>query len=383
MVAGSLKEKKDYYYMVLELRDQNGKRKQKTISTGLKVKGNKKRAEAMLHEHRSMYTNETKKNKTEDVLFEDFMAMWLETKKHSIRLTTYGSYQIAVHAKIIPYFEGRNITLSNLAAKDLQNFYEHLLKTISPSSVKRVYANINSALKFAIKQDYVATNVNEKTEIPRNNQYVAEYYSTEEINRLFEISENTIYEFPVLFGLFYGMRRSEAIGMRWDAISWDNNTLTIDHTVTTATVNNKRQLIISDTTKNKSSRRTLPLVPFVREKLLSLKEKQEANKKLCGNSYNRTYIDYICVDTVGDIINPDYITQSFKDFLIKNDLKPVRYHDLRHSCASAMLSVGVPMKQIQDWLGHSDFGTTANIYAHLQSDSKVASAQALEALLNV
>ncbi len=70
-------------------------------------------------------------------------------------------------------------------------------------------------------------------------------------------------------------------------------------------------------------------------------------------------------------------TESFRKLLRANELREIRFHDLRHSCASLMLANGVPMKQIQDWLGHSDFSTTANIYAHLDYNSKISSADAM------
>ena len=80
---------------------------------------------------------------------------------------------------------------------------------------------------------------------------------------------------------------------------------------------------------------------------------------------------------MGNLINPDYITDAFPRFLEKNNLRRIRFHDLRHSCASLLLANGVAMKQIQEWLGHSDFSTTANIYAHLDFNSKLASADAM------
>ena len=113
--------------------------------------------------------------------------------------------------------------------------------------------------------------------------------------------------------------------------------------------------------------RTLPLVPFMRERLLALKEEQQENRRLCGRSYIREYLEYVCVNEIGDLIKPHYVTESFPKLLKAKGMRQIRYHDLRHSCASLLLANGVPMKQIQEWLGHSDFSTTANIYAHLDS----------------
>lgn len=78
-----------------------------------------------------------------------------------------------------------------------------------------------------------------------------------------------------------------------------------------------------------------------------------------------------------DFFTPSYVTQSFPKLLKANGFRHIRFHDLRHSCASLLLKNGVPMKQIQEWLGHSDFSTTANIYAHLDCSSKLISADAM------
>ena len=141
--------------------------------------------------------------------------------------------------------------------------------------------------------------------------------------------------------------------------------------------------VAEDRTKNKSSMRTLPLVPFVKERLLELKAEQEENRRLCGRSYVKDYTGYVCINEIGDIIKPNYVSCGFPKLLEEHGLRRVRYHDLRHSCASLLLANGVPMKQIQEWLGHSDFSTTANIYAHLEYSSKVISADAMLAGLGI
>lgn len=115
-----------------------------------------------------------------------------------------------------------------------------------------------------------------------------------------------------------------------------------------------------------------------REYFMEVKKAQEINKKVCGNCYNHKYDGYIFVDELGERMKPDYLTSYFPEYIQKHGMKRMRFHDLRHSCASLLLANGVPLKQIQEWLGHSDFSTTANIYAHLDYTSKISSAQAME-----
>ena len=99
---------------------------------------------------------------------------------------------------------------------------------------------------------------------------------------------------------------------------------------------------------------------------------------VCGNCYNYDYDGYVFVNELGERMRPNYLTEYFPKYIAKHGMPKMRFHDLRHSCASLLLANGVPLKQIQEWLGHSDFSTTANIYAHLDYRSKISSAQAME-----
>ena len=377
MVAGHLREKSGYYYAVLNYTDSLGKRKTKWISTGLTVKGNKKRAETILMDARRNFNPEEPKVMNGDILFADYMEKWLDIIKSSVAVPTYASYSTTVKKIVAPYFREKEVTLKNLTAKDIQEFYLRELERVSASSVIHYHANIHKALKYAVKIDLIDVNPADKVERPKKDRYVGNFYDADEVNALFEAAKGTKLELPILFGAFYGLRRSEAIGLKWDAIDFDQNTITIRHTVTSCDLDGKRILVAADTTKTKSSMRTLPLVPFMRERLLALKEEQQENRRLCGRSYIKDYLEYVCVNEIGDLIKPHYVTESFPKLLKANGLRHIRYHDLRHSCASLLLANGVPMKQIQEWLGHSDFSTTANIYAHLDYSSKLTSADAM------
>ena len=116
--------------------------------------------------------------------------------------------------------------------------------------------------------------------------------------------------------------------------------------------------------------------------MITNKEQVENNKKLLGKSYDKRYLDYVCVDNLGRLILPNRLTHNFIKIIRKNNLKHIRFHDLRHSCASIMLSNGVPMKQIQEWREHADFGTTANIYSHLDYKTKQNSANTISNVFN-
>ena len=333
MVAGHLQEKNDFYYIVLSYKDAAGKRKTKWEATGLSVKRNKKKAEALLLERRRNFmvpTAPAEIRLDDDILFSDFMLKWLEVAKSTIQITTYASYQGMVERVIVPYFRKRGIKLVDLKATDLQDFYNKQLERVKANSVIHYHANIHKALKYAVKIDLIPTNPADKVERPKKNEFKGSYYSADEIHALTEVAEGTKLEIPVLLASFYGLRRSEVLGLKWDAIDFEANTLEIKHIVTQASIDGKKVLVQADRAKTKSSLRTLPLVPPIRDRLLMLKGQQDTYRRLCGKSYNRDYLGYLCVDEIGNIIRPNYVSEQFPKLLEKNGLRPIRFHDLRH-----------------------------------------------------
>lgn len=208
-----------------------------------------------------------------EMLFTDFLKMWLAVAKSTIKLTTYSSYAGMVNKTIIPYFEPKKLKLTEISAKDIQQFYLIQLERVSANSVIHYHAVIHRAMKYAVRTDLITANPVDKVDRPKKNAYQGSFYSEDEM--------------------------------------------------------------------------------------------QEEYKRVCGRCYNRKYLDYICVDEMGNIIKPDYLTDSFSKLLARHGLRHIRFHDLRHTCASLLLKNGVPMKQIQEWLGHSNFSTTVNIkYPH-------------------
>ena len=153
MVAGHLQEKNNYYYIVLNYKDNTGKRRSKWIQTKLPVKGNKKRAEKMLLEMRSTFVPENAPM-ADDMLFSDFMLQWLEIIKPTIALATYSSYSISIKNIIVPYFKTRKIKLSQLKPTDIQAFYSEQLKRVTPNSVIHYHANIHKALASRFQAIY-------------------------------------------------------------------------------------------------------------------------------------------------------------------------------------------------------------------------------------
>ena len=343
MVAGHLREKNGYYHMVLNYVDEYGKRHTPSKSTGLTVKGNKKRAEKMLSEARAAKEAELEARAIErstgkapigTILFTAFLLDWLEMTKKNVEETTYGAYSMGIKSKIIPYFEEHHpgLALQDVTPKHIQDYYTYELtvRGVSANTVIHRHANIRKALQHAFKLGLIDSNPADRIERPKKKKFVGSFYEEDELNHLFEVVRGDPIELGVILGAFYGLRRSEAVGLKWDAIDFKKKTITIRHTVTQATIDGKSKIIQKDRTKTKASYRSLPLVPPFEELLHRLKAEQELNRKLCGKSYCRKFADYIYVNEIGELVKPGYITQHFPLILQKNGMRKIRFHDLRH-----------------------------------------------------
>lgn len=379
MVAGHLTLKNGKYYAVLNYKNAGGQRKTKWISLGLSEKGNKRKAESELARLRAEFEPPKEVGDlSSDMLFADYLLEWLEIAKGRLAVATYSSYAAMIKRPVGPYFRQRNLTLRELEARHLQMFYSEMLRKVKPNTVIHYHAIIHSALKYAVKTDMLVQNVADKVDRPKKNSFQPVFLSAEEMQKMFEALRGTKLELPVLVAAFYGFRRGEVLGLKWDAIDFERGTISVIRTVTTITVEGKQMEIEQQSAKTKSSLRTLPLIGSFREYFLQVKEAQELNKQVCGNCYNHEYDGFVFVDELGERMRANYLTSAFPKFLESHGLRRMRFHDLRHSCASLLLANGVPLKHIQEWLGHSDFTTTANIYAHLDYKSKITSAQAME-----
>lgn len=331
MVSGHLQIKKGYYYVVLSYYDNRNKRHVKYVSTGLPEKGNKRKAEAALARVRSEFEPPQEVGElTSDMPFADYLLEWLDIVKVRVKATTYSSYEAMVKSTLEPYFRKKGYTLQGLEARHIQQFYTEKLKTVKPSSVIHYHAVIHQALKYAMKTDLVTQNVAMKVDRPKRNDYQPVFLDAEELQRLFQVVKGTRLELPVLVAAFYGLRRGEVCGLKWDAIDFERGTITIKHTVTSIQVDGKTKMYAQDSAKTKSSMRTLPLVGSFAEYFKEVKAAQELNKQVCGNCYNYEYDGYVFVDELGDLMKPDYLTAYFPQYIQKHGLKRMRFHDLRH-----------------------------------------------------
>lgn len=371
IITGSLQIKRKKYFAIINIKDRFGKSKPKWVDTGILVTGNnKKKAEKKLREILCEYEN---KNIifTKSIDFAEYISNWLELIKHTIEQTTFESYHQYVHKHIIPYFTAHKAILDKLSKQHLQMYYNFQFEHgridgkggLSAKTLKNQHAIIGKALKDAMMDDLIVYNPNDRVKLPKKKPFIGKYYSVEQANQLIKASKDTDLYVAVILAVFCGLRRSELLGLKWASVSFEQKAVTIKDTVVRI-----KTIIEKERTKNKSSYRTMRLTDEITNILKSEKEKQCKNKLLFGYSYHDN--DYIIKHADGTVYLPNSFTKIFQRIMKKANLPVIRLHDIRHTTASILINHGFNLKEVQEWLGHSDIGTTANIYGHLDSQSK-------------
>jgi len=372
-MTGSLQAKHGKYYAVLNIK-VNGKSKPKWFPTGItNERGNKRKAEAAFKQILAEYDTPSDIEYS-DVLFADYLVDWLNNEhKNAVEVNTYESYQISLDTHIYSYYKELGVTLKTLKPQHIQNYIKKKLKDadgigLSATTIQKHHSLVRHCLQHALRMNLIPYNPADRVTLPKKERFTGGFYNLEQARKLLAACKGNPFEAPIRLALEFGLRRGEAAGLKWSAIDFAENVIRINHTKTRC-----KTEITKDNAKNKSSLRSLIMLPDMREFFLSLKAKQEEEQLLCGSDYIEG--DYICRHSNGTPMSPDYISSRFPLFLKQNNLPKIRYHDLRHSTCAILLSLGLNIKEISAYLGHNQISTTLDIYGHIFVESKSELAQ--------
>ena len=379
-----IEEKKGYLYVKLTY-NVNGERKFKTIATGLKAKGNKSLLKSKLDDYIRAYEYlETGCTEDEQTLM-GYIDKYLNEHKDEIELSTYEAYTTVVEAHIRPYFGPKRLKLYEITPKTIADFYSYLHTSgnhrtgggLSASSIKKSATVLKLSLNNARIVGLIDNVPTDGVKIPKGGgkkQPKKVYMNKDDAKKVLDVFKGHMLYPIVYMTLFYGLRRSEIIGLKWENIDFDNDTFEIKSTIVRC-----KSLIEKDRTKTDDSNAQYELLPRFKEILLNIKARSEGNKQLLGSAYqDRGYV--FCWDN-GDFIKPDYVSKTFKETITKAGLPPMRYHDLRHSTASILFDMGWDIEKIKNWLRHSDIRTTSNVYTHISKDRKKIMAKEIDDFL--
>lgn len=386
-MTGSIQEKtnksgKAYYYICLSYKDPISQAwKRKWVSTGLKVKNNKRKAEAMVeavieaNRHLEFSPESVNPSIDQDILLSDYIDLWLEGKKGDLQVSTYEGYEYrAAHIK--RYFDPLKYKVRDLSSRIVDQYLKHELaygkrdqKTgeKGPLSVRSVrsYKSILSAVYDQATIDGLVTSnpvTSVKVHGKSNASYQREeaFLTEEEVADVLEFLKEQYPRFlPIAFmGAYYGLRRSELLGLRWESINFQEKTILIENTVVRVST-----LVEKKATKTRDSKRKLHLFPAAEKCLLAVKQEQDDYKSFFGATYRNTG-GHVFTREDGSQYDPSWLSKNFEKAMKDYGRPDITFHKLRHSCASMLINRGWDIKQLQYWLGHADPDTTLRIYSH-------------------
>ncbi len=367
---------KDGYAFRINVPSEDG-RKQKFMSGFVK----KEDAYAAMIEIQSAI-NSDKYTPRSEITVSEFLEIWLSDHASLLAPKTFSFYNNLYKNYIDGYF--KNLVLADLRANDINRFYKHLRSTteLSDNTIHHIHKTLRVSLNYAVKWDYLDISPIPKATAPRTTKPKLNYWDPSQITIAINRLNGQTITWHMKMALLLGLRQGEICALHESDFDFKRHTVTVSNTLQYI-----NKSIILKSPKTEKSKRTIPLSKeaeqLVQERIMQIKE----NRLLYGQKYNPDWNGYLSVFETGDIITDIYVSKKWTKLMnaindyIQEDAKKrekwpegsdmylpkIRFHDLRHSCASWLLYNSVDLKKIQEILGHSSFNITSDIYAHLSN----------------
>ncbi len=304
-----------------------------------------------------------------------YLHTWIAVAKSQVRGSTWRRYSDFVRVHLIPGLG--KVPLARLTAQQVQVFYARKLSEgLSPTTVHHIHAALHRALKDALRMGLVQRNVTEMLRPPRRASKEMMVLTEEQAARFLEAVKGDRFEALHVLALTTGMREGELLGLRWQDIDLENATAYVRMNVQEA----ERGFILAET-KTANSRRSVRLSKLAVAALRQHRARQDSEREALGEAWNAS-LDLVFPNVVGGIMIPDNLAKrSFKPIAQRCGFVPeMRFHDLRHTAATLLLSRGVNVKVVSEMLGHADISITLRIYAHVIPNMQQVAADVMDSM---
>lgn len=350
-------------------RGADGKRRQRYET----VHGTKRHAQARLNEilhslNKGDYREET------TLTVAEYIELWLrEYVRPNLRPRTAEGYETIIRKHVLPALG--HIRLADLSPRHIQSYYATLLDRLSAQTVKHHHTLLHRAFEIAITWELLDRNPTERVRTPKPDPSPARMLSTDEVRRLLGAAQHTHYRVPIQLALYAGLRRGEILGLRWQDVENDTNTLSIRQTL----MHVRGEGYIWSEPKSEGSRRTIAVSPATMLLLRAHRERIEAEQVERGIP---AMPEQVCALPDGRLMKPDALSRACRRIARQCNIQGLRLHDLRHTHASLLLSEGTPMYVVQARLGHQSIATTVDIYGHVPQDADIAAGAAFARIID-
>jgi integrase len=354
---GSIYRRSDGRWVaVLDLGWRDGKRARKYFYARTRDQVARKLARALAqHQQGYEFANE-------QLTVEQFLGRWLEAKRGTVSSGTWTRYEELVRLHVNPRIGKRR--LARLKPDQLQAFYSELQASRSPATVLKVHRMLHSAFKLAVRWEAMPHNVTELVLAPPTGQrHEFDTFTAGQVRSFLKAAQGDRLEALYVLAITTGMRQGELLGLRWQDVDLERGRLQL-----------VRQL------KTRQSRRAVVLSELAVTALVDHRDRQATEREQQGVGWQEHGL--VFPNTVGGPLDPHNLRQrSFFPLLERAGLPRIRFHDLRHSCATLLLSEGVHPKIVSDLLGHSQIGITLDLYSHVTVTMQAVAAEAMGRLL--
>lgn len=313
------------------------------------------------------------------IMFLEYVDRWLEEDVYTdLQYNTWRGYRSKVNR--MHDYPGFNCPISSITSDNIRDFFvflrrEYKKKTNKPltqNTILHYYRVLSLVFKRAISDGIVSVNPLSTIKPPRIEKINYNTFSPSEVENLVNrvINDDDKMCCVIIIALCLGMRRSEICGLTWENIdfsqtpTYPHGFISVNQKVYNTYGNGAEKIVITPTMKTQSSRRTLPMPDTLYNYLSELKANQAEWRQVAGNSWNDAYNGFVCVDKLGNLMTPDYVSAHWRRLCKKHGYN-VTFHGLRHTFATNQIKNGTEIIKLRRWLGHSTIATTANIYSHI------------------